>query len=129
MLLSEVPNDTWYFEIVPFQGWIPMSYKIFGSIVSVLVAILLSMGYWQIILRREKKLFMQNKLKKWLLRHNMPIRQRQDFYLICPHDIRTPMNAIIGYTQLLENNLDNKNRHWIIFRKLKIIKLIFTFFD
>ena len=28
----EVPNDTWYFEIVPFQGWIPMSYKIFGSI-------------------------------------------------------------------------------------------------
>ena len=51
----EVPNDTWYFEIVPFQGWIPMSYKIFGSIVSVLVAILLSMGYWQIILRREKE--------------------------------------------------------------------------
>ncbi|MFQ9072378.1 MAG: sensor histidine kinase [Faecalibacillus faecis] len=35
------------------------------------------------------------------------------------HDIRTPMNAIIGYTQLLENNLDNKKQALDYISKLK----------
>ena len=115
----EVPNDTWYFEIVPFQGWIPMSYKIFGSIVSVLVAILLSMGYWQIILRREKEVVYAKQIEKVATEAQHANQAKTRFLFNMSHDIRTPMNAIIGYTQLLENNLDNKKQALDYISKLK----------
>ena len=115
----EVPNDTWYFEIVPFQGWIPMSYKIFGSIVSVLVAILLSMGYWQIILRREKEAVYAKQIEKVATEAQHANQAKTRFLFNMSHDIRTPMNAIIGYTQLLENNLDNKKQALDYISKLK----------
>ena len=115
----EVPNDTWYFEIVPFQGWIPMSYKIFGSIVSVLVAILLSMGYWQIILRREKEAVYAKQIEKVATETQHANQAKTRFLFNMSHDIRTPMNAIIGYTQLLENNLDNKKQALDYISKLK----------
>ena len=115
----EVPNDTWYFEIVPFQGWIPMSYKIFGSIVSVLVAILLSMGYWQIILRREKEAVYAKQIEKVATEAQHANQAKTRFLFNMFHDIRTPMNAIIGYTQLLENNLDNKKQALDYISKLK----------
>ena len=115
----EVPNDTWYFEIVPFQGWVPMSYKIFGSIVSVLVAILLSMGYWQIILRREKEAVYAKQIEKVATEAQHANQAKTRFLFNMSHDIRTPMNAIIGYTQLLENNLDNKKQALDYISKLK----------
>ena len=115
----EVPNDTWYFEIFPFQGWIPMSYKIFGSIVSVLVAILLSMGYWQIILRREKEAVYAKQIEKVATEAQHANQAKTRFLFNMSHDIRTPMNAIIGYTQLLENNLDNKKQALDYISKLK----------
>ena len=115
----EVPNDTWYFEIVPFQGWIPMSYKIFGSIVSVLVAILLSMGYWLIILRREKEAVYAKQIEKVATEAQHANQAKTRFLFNMSHDIRTPMNAIIGYTQLLENNLDNKKQALDYISKLK----------
>ena len=115
----EVPNDTWYFEIVPFRGWIPMSYKIFGSIVSVLVAILLSMGYWQIILRREKEAVYAKQIEKVATEAQHANQAKTRFLFNMSHDIRTPMNAIIGYTQLLENNLDNKKQALDYISKLK----------
>ena len=115
----EVPNDTWYFEIVPFQGWIPMSYKIFGSIVSVLVAILLSMGYWQIILRREKEAVYAKQIEKVATEAQHANQAKTRFLFNMSHDIHTPMNAIIGYTQLLENNLDNKKQALDYISKLK----------
>ena len=115
----EVPNDTWYFEIVPFQGWIPMSYKIFVSIVSVLVAILLSMGYWQIILRREKEAVYAKQIEKVATEAQHANQAKTRFLFNMSHDIRTPMNAIIGYTQLLENNLDNKKQALDYILKLK----------
>lgn len=115
----EVPNDTWYFEIVPFQGWIPMSYKIFGSIVSVLVAILLSMGYWQIILRREKEAVYAKQIEKVATEAQHANQAKTRFLFNMSHDIRTPMNTIIGYTQLLENNLDNKKQALDYISKLK----------
>ena len=36
-----VPNDTWYFEIVPENGWISVAQGIFGAVLSVSVAVLM----------------------------------------------------------------------------------------
>lgn len=37
-------------------------------------------------------------------------RTKARFLFNMSHDIRTPMNAIIGYTELIEQNLDNKEK-------------------
>ena len=39
----------------------------------------------------------------------MPVSQRLDFLSNMSHDIRTPMNAILGYAQLMVNELKGKN--------------------
>ena len=115
----EVPNDTWHFEIVPFQGWVPMSYKIFGSIVSVLVAILLSMGYWQIVLRRHKEVIYAQKIEKVATEAQHANEAKTRFLFNMSHDIRTPMNAIIGYANLLESQLDHKEKALDYISKIK----------
>ena len=114
-----VPNDTWHFEIVPFQGWVPMSYKIFGSIVSVLVAVLLSMGYWQIILRREKEVVYAKKIEKVAAEAQYANEAKTRFLFNMSHDIRTPMNAITGYANLLESQLDDKKKALDYISKIK----------
>ena len=58
-----VPNDTWYFEIVPQEGWITFEQILFGIIVGILVAGMLAACYYQFEIRRYKD-YMQSKTKK-----------------------------------------------------------------
>lgn len=41
---------------------------------------------------------------------NEAIRQKQDFISNVSHDIRTPMDSIIGFTELAKKNMDNPER-------------------
>ena len=41
---------------------------------------------------------------------NEAIRQRQDFISNVSHDIRTPMDSIIGFTELAKKNIDNPEK-------------------
>ena len=42
-----VPNDTWYFDIVPENGWISNIQKALTILIAVAIAILLAEGYMQ----------------------------------------------------------------------------------
>lgn len=55
MFSCTVPNDVWHFEIVPFGGWIPMSYKLWGFVLCVLIASLITAVYWQNKTKRLKE--------------------------------------------------------------------------
>ncbi len=46
-------------------------------------------------------------------------RAKSTFLFNMSHDIRTPMNAIIGFTNLLEKNLDNKEQAVDYIRKIQ----------
>ena len=41
---------------------------------------------------------------------NIAIKQKQDFISNVSHDIRTPMDSIIGFTELAKKNLDNPEK-------------------
>ena len=41
---------------------------------------------------------------------NIAIKQKQDFISNVSHDIRTPMDSIIGFTELAKKNLDNQEK-------------------
>ena len=105
-----VPNDTWYFEIVPENGWITVSQKVFGVIISIALAVMASVGYWQYKMRRYKDILHEEELEKAAIEARMANEAKTRFLFYMSHDIRTPMNAIIGFADLMEKHLDDKKR-------------------
>lgn len=105
-----VPNDTWYFEIVPENGWITVSQKVFGVIISIALAVMASVGYWQYKMRRYKDILHEEELEKAAIEARMANEAKTRFLFYMSHDIRTPMNAIIGFADLLEKHLDDNKR-------------------
>lgn len=105
-----VPNDTWYFEIVPENGWITVSQKVFGVIISIALAVMASVGYWQYKMRRYKDILHEEELEKAAIEARMANEAKTRFLFYMSHDIRTPMNVIIGFADLLEKHLDDKKR-------------------
>ena len=58
------------------------------------------------IIKKEKQ--QEEILNKALIEAKVASKAKTDFLFNMSHDIRTPMNAIIGFTNLLEEHLDDK---------------------
>ena len=58
-------------------------------------------------------------LRKALQRAEEGSRAKSAFLFAMSHDLRTPMNAIIGYADLIEAHWDDKAASWGYLRKLK----------
>ena len=52
----------------------------------------------------------QNTIVKSVREANEAIKQKQDFISNVSHDIRTPMDSIIGFTELAKKNMDNPEK-------------------
>ena len=59
-----VPNDTWYFDIVPENGWISNIQKALTILIAVAIAILLAEGYMQFQMRRYREYIHEKELEK-----------------------------------------------------------------
>ena len=106
----EVPNDTWYFEIAPVNGWVSDSQMVAGVFVALIVALLLSVGFWQFTERRRREALHALELEASAKEARDANEAKTRFLFNMSHDIRTPMNAIIGFSDLLEKNLDDKEK-------------------
>ena len=58
------------------------------------------------IIKKEKQ--QEETLNKALIEAKVASKAKTDFLFNMSHDIRTPMNAIIGFTNLLEEHLDDR---------------------
>ena len=106
----DVPNDTWYVEISPHNGWISSlilwGYFFFASALAALV----SFGYWQFEQQRYKDRVYAHKIEKTAEKARLANEAKTRFLFNMSHDIRTPMNAIIGFSELLEEHLDEREK-------------------
>lgn len=118
-VVCTVPNDTWYFEIVPENGWISVAQGIFGAVLSGSVAVLMSVGYWQYKMRRYKDVRHEEELERSAREARRANEAKTRFLFNMSHDIRTPMNAIIGFSDLLEKHLDDRQRAVDYIRKIQ----------
>ena len=64
------------------------------SLLSLLIALLLSFGYWQYAQRREKDRIYARKIEKSAEKARLANDAKTRFLFNMSHDIRTPMNAI-----------------------------------
>lgn len=105
-----VPNDCWYFDIAPENGWLSKSELLLGTCAGIILSVLVTIAYWQFQIRRFKE-------RQYAIEIENAARKAQDanaaktrFLFNMSHDIRTPMNAIIGFTALLEKHIDDKEK-------------------
>ena len=115
----DVPNDTWYFEIEPKAGWVP-SQIAFGILIAALVSGVLTVGYWQYEMQRYKEALYAEKIERAAKRAEEASEAKTRFLFNMSHDIRTPMNAIIGFSDLLEKHLDDKEKVHDYIKKIQL---------
>ena len=116
----DVPNDTWYFEIELKAGWVPQSQIAFGILIAALVSGVLTVGYWQYEMQRYKEALYAEKIERAAKRAEEASEAKTRFLFNMSHDIRTPMNAIIGFSDLLEKHLDDKEKVHDYIKKIQL---------
>lgn len=103
-----VPNDTWHFEIVPKHGWITAGERALWYVISIALAIFLTVVYWQNKMKRYHESVYASRIEQAAKKAEAANAAKTRFLFSMSHDIRTPMNAIIGYSDLLEKSIDQK---------------------
>lgn len=105
-----VPNDTWYFEIVPKKGWITTAQRLSELVLALGFGLLVMLAYWQFDQWRYKDALHAREMETAAKRAQAASEAKSRFLFNMSHDIRTPMNAIIGFSDLLEKHIDEKDR-------------------
>ena len=114
-----VPNDTWYFEITPREGWVSLKMIVCGLLISVTLACLLAGVYYQFAMQQYKDYIHEKTLQKSVREAKAANEAKTRFLFNMSHDIRTPMNAIIGFAELLEKHLDDRKRAMAYVKKIR----------
>ena len=109
-VLCTVPNDTWHFEIVPKNGWLSPLQVFVSFALGLILSLLTSIGFLQFQMRRYKDEIHAAELEKAVQEAQSANEAKTRFLFNMSHDIRTPMNAIIGFSDLLEKHIDEKDR-------------------
>ena len=105
-----VPNNTWYFDIIPSEGWSPRSYWIMCIVISYVFSLLIATVFYLISSKKYRERQYEAELEKSAEQAKNANEAKTRFLFNMSHDIRTPMNAIVGVSGLLEKNLQNERK-------------------
>lgn len=106
-LECSIPNEVLYFDIEPSAGWITISYW-FSVILTILVlSMLIASIFYQVLSKNNQEKQYAEQLQRSAEMAKNANEAKTRFLFNMSHDIRTPMNAIIGFSNLLEKNLQN----------------------
>ena len=105
-----VPNNTWYFDIIPSEGWSPRSYQIMCIVISYVFSLLIATVFYLISSKKHRERQYEAELEKSAEQAKNANEAKTRFLFNMSHDIRTPMNAIVGFSGLLEKNLQNERK-------------------
>lgn len=118
-----VPNDVWHMNIEPVSGFKVMGQMKFSLAVSITMAscciLLVAMGMVSYdrkkllqkeLAEKEAKSIYMGKLSEALEKAKQADESKSVFLSNMSHDIRTPMNAILGFSRMIEKEIDDKER-------------------
>lgn len=109
-VVCSVPNDTWYFEIIPKAGWFSEQQLLLGIVIATIIGMMAAYACWELMNRHQKDLQHEAALEKSAQEARAANEAKTRFLFNMSHDIRTPMNAIIGFSELLEKHIDEKDK-------------------
>ena len=114
-----LPNDRWYFDIIPSDGWIPISYWISDVVICYALSLLIAALFYLFFMKRYHEQQYAEKLQLSAAEAQEASEAKTRFLFNMSHDIRTPMNAIMGFTELLNRNLDDQEKARGYLRKIQ----------
>lgn len=114
-----LPNDRWYFDIIPSDGWIPISYWISDVMICYVLSLLIAVLFYLLFMKRYHEQQYAEKLQLSAAEAQEASEAKTRFLFNMSHDIRTPMNAIMGFTELLNRNLDDQEKARGYLRKIQ----------
>ena len=114
-----IPNDTWYVDIAPTAGWIPTAWWIIAGIFSLILSIMTATIFYQLYSKKYREKQYIDELQKATAQARLANEAKTKFLFRMSHDIRTPMNAIIGYSDLLEKHLQDEKKASAYLKKLQ----------
>ena len=110
LIKCKLPNNKWNFEIVPKQGWINTYVMRSLVVASILIDFLVTAAIAQFEIRHRKDLEYASQIEWQAKKAQEASAAKSRFLFSMSHDIRTPMNAIMGYTELMEKNIGNAEK-------------------
>lgn len=114
-----LPNDRWYFDIIPSDGWIPISYWISDVVICYVLSLLIAALFYLFFMKRYHEQQYAEKLQLSAAEAQEASEAKTRFLFNMSHDIRTPMNAIMGFAELLNRNLDDQEKARGYLRKIQ----------
>lgn len=113
LIKCKLPNNKWNFEIVPKQGWINTYVMRSLVVASILIDFLVTAAIAQFEIRHRKDLEYASQIEWQAKKAQEASAAKSRFLFSMSHDIRTPMNAIMGYTELMEKNIGNAEKDYL----------------
>lgn len=103
----EVPNDIWHVEIMPKNGWYAAKAIKQQIILAIFIPILGTVGIWLYIINKQHENMYKRELENARIKAEEASEAKTRFLCNMSHDIRTPMNAVIGFTKIARENVSN----------------------
>ena len=94
----KLKEGSWFLSMI-----VPQSYDKNGNVTSVLIA------NRDVTDEKMRELRQEEELREAKLKAECANKAKSSFLYNMSHDIRTPMNVILGYAQLMENELNGKD--------------------
>ena len=116
----KVPNDTWYFEIIPHTGWVTVKQQALVFLVAVSIAVLTTAICYLMLHRKQREKLYTEEIRKFAEKARKANEAKTRFLFNMSHDIRTPMNAIVGFSGLLEKSLHDEKKSLGYIKKIRV---------
>ena len=116
----KVPNDTWYFEIIPHTGWVTVKQQALVFLVAISIAVLATAICYLMLHRKQREKLYTEEIRKSAEKARKANEAKTRFLFNMSHDIRTPMNAIVGFSGLLEKSLHDEKKSFGYIKKIRV---------
>lgn len=116
----KVPNDTWYFEIIPHTGWVTVKQQALVFLVAVSIAVLATAICYLMLHRKQREKLYTEEIRKSAEKARKANEAKTRFLFNMSHDVRTPMNAIVGFSGLLEKSIHDEKKSLDYIKKIRV---------
>ena len=116
----KVPNNTWYFEIIPHTGWVTVKQQALVFLVAISIAVLATAICYLMLHRKQREKLYTEEIRKSAEKARKANEAKTRFLFNMSHDIRTPMNAIVGFSGLLEKSIHDEKKSLDYIKKIRV---------
>ena len=104
----QTANTTWYMDIALTNGWFSRIQTIFVTLLCLVISGLIAQVFYQAEMRRKKDQIYAEKIRASADAAESANAAKTNFLSRMSHDIRTPLNGIIGLLEIDEKHPDDK---------------------